>query len=789
MIIQKPNGTLLKVPLRLHIYNFARPNIDSILKNKIYNNPRKLAWKTKTLSKKQLDKDIESRKGFNSWLKKTGEAPVIVDSLKTKKSTIRLKAYYYNRGWFDVETDYKINKTDNKKATIDYVVKTGKPYVLDTINYLVDSPVIDSLFTLTKDESLLKSGAQYEDNNLKQEISRVTNKLRNSGVYHFNQEYINFVVDTIGKTKKVNIDYNIKNRFKRKQDSLYREPFKIYKIKEVNVVTDYSFKNSNKRFGDSLNFNDYNLYSYGEMRYKPKALTDAIFIKKGQLFKDLDRARTYRYLSELKTFKYPTIEYIENESDSSLTANILLTPRKKYSLGFDFDVSQSNIQTLGFSFSTGLVIRNVFKGAETLEISAIGTIGASKDASENEDAFFDINELGADIKLTIPRIFSPFDTNKVIPKYMSPSTKMSLSATSQTNIGLDRRTINGIFNYNWNPKKGRTNQLDLFNIQFIKNVNPNNYFNVYNSSYDSLNELAQEIGYTDSDLGIPEETNEFIIDVLTGNTSIPNESDNYSDVLSIAERRFRLTQNNLIFASNFTYSKSTRENLYDKSFSRFKTKIELAGNLFSTLAKPLGLNENEFDNYEIFGVEYSQYVKTELDYVKHWDLGGDNNNVLAMRLFGGIAIPYGNSENIPFTKSYYGGGPNDNRAWEAFKLGPGRSQSVLDFNEANLKLAFNLEYRFNLAGKFEGALFADTGNIWNVLDNIGTDETEFKGIDSLKDIAIGTGFGIRYDFSFFILRGDIGFKTYDPSFSEDNRWFNNYNFGNAVYNIGINYPF
>ena len=160
-----------------------------------------------------------------------------------------------------------------------------------------------------------------------------------------------------------------------------------------------------------------------------------------------------------------------------------------------------------------------------------------------------------------------------------------------------------------------------------------------------------------------------------------------------------------------------------------------------------------------------------------------------MRAFGGIAIPYGNSENIPFTKSYYGGGPNDNRAWEAFKLGPGKSQSILDFNEANFKLAFNLEYRFDLAGKFEGALFADAGNIWNVFDNIGTEDTEFKGLSSLKDIAIGTGFGLRYDFSFFILRGDIGFKTYEPSFNTNNRWFNNYNFGSAVYNIGINYPF
>ncbi|MCB0382299.1 MAG: BamA/TamA family outer membrane protein, partial [Psychroserpens sp.] len=134
-------------------------------------------------------------------------------------------------------------------------------------------------------------------------------------------------------------------------------------------------------------------------------------------------------------------------------------------------------------------------------------------------------------------------------------------------------------------------------------------------------------------------------------------------------------------------------------------------------------------------------------------------------------------------------GPNDIRAWSAYNLGPGSSLSTNEFNEANMKITLSAEQRFNLVGRFNGAIFVDAGNIWNVLDNVEDEEATFEGFRSLKDIAVGSGFGLRYDFSFFVLRLDVGFKTYDPSRPDGARWFKDYNFANAVYNIGINYPF
>lgn len=787
LIQQKPNKKILNIPLGLHIYNSARPNKDSLFEVWLNKKPKRRERLTKILSKKQVDKIKESAVGFNNWIKKTGEAPVIFDEQKTKKSVKRLQDYHINNGWFNANTTYKIDKKENKLVDINYSVDTGTPFVIDSITAKIATPVIDSLYQTFKKNSFVKRNEQYKTINFELERKRINNQLRNLGIYHFNQDYINIEIDTIGTNKKVNVDFNIQNKTVRFQDSIGREAFKIFKIKKVNIITDNAYANEGKTYKDSISYKGFSVYSYDKMRYRPKALTDAIFINPNSVFRDVDRSLTYRHLSELKTFKYPSIEYIEHP-DATLTTNIYLTPLKKFSFGVDTEASQSNIQTVGFSLNPSLLIRNIFKGAETLELSAFGSIGASKDNRNDREQFFDINELGIDLNLTIPRLFSPFNTGKIIPKYMSPSTRVSLSTSSQKNIGLDKQTFTGTFNYNWRPNGKVTNKLDLFNIQYVRNLNPNNYFGIYSTSFNTLNNISKSLNYNNGvTLIFPEQTNAFINDVINENTSLtPNDLD-YKTVSAINERQNRLTEDNLILSSSFSFTKDKRTNLFDENFSIFRFKIESAGNLLASTSNLLGLTKDSEDRFELFNVAYSQYIKTEFDYIKHFDLG--NKNVFAMRSFLGIAIPYGNSNNIPFARSFFAGGANDNRAWTAYSLGPGSSETTNEFNEANLKIAVSLEHRFNIFEDLNGALFIDTGNIWNVLDDVEDSNANFTSFNSLKDIAIGSGFGLRYDFSFFIFRFDVGFKTYDPFFQDQNRWFNDYNFSNAVYNIGINYPF
>jgi outer membrane protein assembly factor BamA len=767
------------------------------LKAKVLDNPRKVAWKTKLLSQKQFYKELQSRKNFNNWLKKTGEAPTIYNEKRAEKTALALKKYYFSKGWFDVKTSFHTEKDSSQKARVTYNVTTGQPYILDSIRSSIKTPAIDSLYNSQLEKgSLIKTGQQYDEVNYANERDRLTTQLRNSGFYYFGQDYITFDIDTVETNKKINTDLIIANRAIRTEDSVARVPFKVYKIKDVNIFTDFKNEYRDSTITDSVKFKNYNLYSYNKLKYRPKAITDAVFITKGDVFKDIDRTRTYRYLSELQAFRYPRIDYIPNEQDSTLIANVYLVPKKKFELTTSFEISQSNIQTVGFAFNTGLLIRNIFRGAETLEISGLGAIGSSKDASNTKDQFFDINEIGGNIRLNIPRFFLPFKTEKIIPKYMSPSTRINLSATSQRNIGLDKQAFTGTLNYNWYPSKKVTNNFDLFNVQFVKNLNIGNYFGVYQNSFESLNTIAQNIGIIGDGEELRDPLSEggsyapadlFISDVINGNTSLSAADDEFITVNNIKQRKDRLTEDNLIFSSSFNYVKNRRENLLDNDFSIVRLRLELAGNLLSSVSSVFNFDKNQDGKYEVFGVPFSQFIKAEIDYVKHWDLGSQNE--FAIRSYFGIAIPYGNSENIPFAESFFAGGPNDIRAWSAYNLGPGSSLSTNEFNEANLKITLSAEQRFNLLGRFNGAVFIDAGNIWNVFDNVEDDAATFDGFSSLKDIAVGSGFGIRYDFSFFILRGDIGFKTYDPSRALGNRWFKDYNFGNAVYNIGVNYPF
>jgi len=802
-LYQLPNTDVLGWHIRLSIYNLANPDADSSYQAWLGRNPGWHRFLTKTLSEKQVQRLGNSFfvSGFSNFAKKTGEPPVIVDLNRVKKSRSRLFAYYYRQGYFRAKVDYSIDTLKNKRAQVNYNVITGKPYKLDSIYTYIETPALDSLYKKVKSETFLKRGEQYNDKNFTSERERLTNYFRNHGAYTFQQNNISFVVDTVATNYKANADLIIDRETVRRGDSTFTRPFRLYKVSKVNIYT----KNptSVDQSIDSVSYKDFNIVSTGKLNYRPKAITDAIFITPGSTFSDFRRMRTSRYLSNLRVFNYPTIQYVEDPKDSTaLIANIFLNPRKKFRFNMSADFTHSNIQDFGIQGTIGVSIRNIFKGAEILELSTRGNIGSSRDMAIQDRAFFNILEYGADAKLTFPRIFFPFNTDRIIPKEMIPSSIMSFGVSRQRNIGLDKENFTGVLSYNWAPKRGRTAKLDLFNIQYIRNVNADNYFNVYRSSYNRLNDYANEYASqvdpayfrdlsnpgADRELIIESGTNGFIKDVLSTPAVIAVSPEDERNISRIEERRDRLTENNLIFSSNFTYTTSTKESLLDNNFFIFKTKLESAGTVLSAFSGLLNENRDvPVGSRSVFDVQYSQYIKGELDLIKHFDLR--RGKVLAMRAFFGLAVPYGNSTSIPFARSYFAGGSNDNRAWQSYSLGPGRSGGLNDFNEANLKMAYSAELRFNMFGKLNGAIFGDVGNIWNIWDEVDDPNYTFNGLESFKDLALGTGFGFRYDFNFFVVRLDMGFKTYNPGKPEGERWFKEYNFSNSVFNVGINYPF
>ena len=722
----------------------------------------------------------------------------------------RLSAYYGSKGYFNNNTTYTIDSLAKKqRASLEYKIELGKPFFIDTVSHQISSKAIDSIYQEHQELSFVKAGTQFDLAEFARERERLSTIFRNNGVYNFQESSISYDIATdttkVANDQQMNIELNIDN-FKRRGDStVTSSEYKVYKFDKINIYTDYLF-NGEDTEQQSIEYEDYTIYYKNKLRFKPKTLANAVFFKKDSIYREIDRTRTYRQITNLGVFKYPTITSQPSANGETLDANIYLAARPRYSLGTSFEVTRSNIQQVGLALSPSLQARNLFGGAENLSLAGRVSIGSSNDPSIIDSRFFNIQEYGADLNLDIPRIWFPFfNTTKLIPSYTLPKTRISLGTSFQKNIGLDKQTFNTVLGYNWVPSDFIKHNVELLNVQFVRNVNIDRFFNVYRNSYEQLDNIANNFDSYLDEVQYPELEDFFelngdssnpsliIPDGTTGFTqAILNRDVNatdaiYQSVSRIEERRQRLTENNLIFASNYTLNLNNREGITDNNFYQFRFKLESAGNLLSTISQIIPFEENANEDRLVFGVPYSQYVKTEFDYIKYWNVS--RNNVIAFRSFFGIAVPYGNSDNIPFVRSYFAGGANDIRAWSPYSLGPGRTDAVNDFNEANLKIGLNLEYRFPLIGNLKGALFADAGNIWNVFDNVEDPEATFTGISSLEDIALGTGFGLRYDFTYFVLRADFGFKTYNPANDISDRWLNDFNFSNAVLQIGINYPF
>ncbi len=797
----EPNTKAFGTPLKLHVYNLAKQEPDTVFDSWLYKKPKRSKRLVNLLSKKQVVNLRNTYIGLNERIQNAGEAPAIVDDNKIEATKSNLKAWYWNNGWFNAEINHELEKdTTRQTASVKYYIDTGKAFIIDSLTAAIQSEVVDSIYQSNIQNSAIKEGQKFKTLDFDIERERITRLMRNNGIFNFKREHINFTADTINTNGKVNISLRIEDLNRLREGDSVNLGYRLKKISEVNIFTNYSIENKNAVVTDSLHYNGYQIYSFGKQAYKPKVLTDAVFIKENQLFSERQRTQTFERFSDMRVFKYPNIQYQDDprdESGESMIANVYLTPREKFGFTISNDVSQSNIMDFGVGFNTSLLVRNVFKGAEILELSGRGIIGSSRDAASSSDQFFNVNEIGANARLSWPKIAFPIKTDQLIANDMSPFTSLNLGFSSQRNIGLDRRNFTGSFSYAWQPRSRVSHQLDLVNVQFVNNLNLNNYFNVFGNSFSQLNNLA--LNYQDlvdpslfetdddgnvSQLIIPEGADGFINNLQTGNLPLSAEEDQLAS--SIIERKDRLTENNLIIASNFVYNYSNRLNIEDQQYFQFRGKVELAGNLLSGLASTIGLEENSNNNYNLFGVQFSQYAKTELSFIKQWDF--DKKRVIATRAYTGIAVPYGNANSIPFIRSFFAGGPNDNRGWQPYDLGPGRTGGVNDFNEANFKIALNAEYRFNLFGSWNSAFFVDAGNIWNVFDSVTDENAIFNGFESLGDLAVGSGFGIRYDLSFFVIRVDVGFKTYEPN-PQGGDWLKNYNFSNAVYNFGINYPF
>jgi len=752
LFLQKKNSTFIGIPIGALIYSSSKKNTDSIFNNWI-NKKNKRKRLTKIFSEKQVDQLKDYHKNFNEWKKNNGEKIEIIDSSKTLATTKNLNSYFQNIGFLEnkVVSEIIVDENNTNYADVNYKVTTGPQYYVGEIDTMIESTVLDSLYKINFDKSFLKKNDLFKTKNFELERERLNKLFKNSGVYNFQINSILYDVEIDSSSNIFSLPVKI---------IITGKNYTIHKIDKISIT---------------------NIKKDGNFDFNKDFLNSQIKFKVGEKFNDSLRTLTLQNFNKLDLFSFPSVSYsfIKNKKNK-LEANIILNSKKKHAIGFGFDIKQSNIEDIGISFENKFKTRNIFKNGENLELSAVGSIGKSGDIT--------ISQLNYDMSLKFPKFLLLGQRINNKPQIYNPRSYINLGASNQRNIGLDRNSLKFDFNYSWDKENNFFN-FSPAQVELIKNKRIQNYFNVYSNSYDLINEIAKDYTndskyFINGNLGIPNGINLFINDALTILKSSIN-TDDLNKIGYINNRKKRLTTNNLIIGSSFSVS-NNYDNRYDKNnFNQWRVKFKSAGLLTNVFMRKNIVNADGFKT--ISNIPFSQFFKSELSYIKHWDIG--ENSTIATRYFLGFAIPYGNSENIPFSESFFGGGSNDNRAWEVYRLGPGSSGAKDEFNEGNFKIALNFEYRFKMLGRFNGALFTDIGNIWNLLDDTDDSSRKFDGFKDLNELAIGSGFGLRYDSGLFVFRLDMGLKTYNPALTKERRWFKDFSLKKAVFNIGLNYPF
>jgi len=739
---QKENKKILGIPLKLWIFNASGSKNSAI----------------------------------GRWFRSKGEPPVILDSIETALSVARLNRALRKQGYFNVYTSFDLDYSPNlKKAKQRFFVSAGDPFTIDSIGYkLPNQNLLDSLSAYKKDR-LIHPQDPLNIDTLEKERQRILSLLRDRGAFGLQKSDIYFEID--GDTTQTNRSKTVK--VTTVIDST--AAIQTHRLGKINVLFD-QLNTTVSTPTDTVN--GIVMYPTNES-IDLDVLEERIAFKPGILYRDSLRTTTLNRIGQLNYFSYPSINY-NVQDDSIVNINLYLRSRKRYSLTADFDLTHSAIQQIGTSLRSSVLARNVFGSFENLSLSLSGTIGNSIIPGANITS-----ELGIDLNLSFPRWWYGFSLDRLIAMEKNPISTLQIGTVFQQNLGLDRQTINAIYRFSFTNKSSQ-HTVEFPKISYVNNLNPDNFFSIYRNTFETLDELSTPLKsdsrYADlfestgvdgsTQLQIPDGTAAFISGVQ--DESIPlNETDALL-VSRIEERRARLTENNLILSSSYALLNENTTNRNASAYRQYYAKFELAGFLFDAL-EPFSTPG------ELFDVAYAHYLKTELQFIKHWPLG--TRSSVAFRAYGGFALPLGRSSSVPFVRSFFAGGTNDIRGWNAYTLGPGTTNQLNEFNDANLKLTLSAELRFPLSRSLYGAVFTDAGNIWNALDGTENEAAIFHGWRSLKDSAIASGFGLRYDFDYFIFRLDLAYKLLNPALQGDERWIFNRSNNSPLFNIGINYPF
>ncbi len=701
---------------------------------------------------------------FKKWLRtKVGSAPVILDTTLVSVSLKQMGIYLANRGYFQSRL-YDSVVYHDKKAKVYYIIEASHPYTIRNFMYSIPDTQLAAFVYKDTTKCLIKRGSNFDTYLLDDERTRITNNLMNQGFFRFTNSHIAYRVDSSLKSRQMDITLEITNPVVPSMENfatVVESRHKRYIVDHIYIYTDFDHLQSDTGKYDTLlrvyenedrnkHPNTYHFLSRNRSKVKQRTIAQSIFFSPGSYYNLLDVNQTYSQLASLQVFKYINIQFEENRSPSQsrtsysdlVDAKIHLANSPSQSFSITTDGTNSG-GALGIQLGLGYQNRNVFRGAQLFRVNLSFSAQAQAVSSTSGESspFFNTIELGINTSLTFPQFLIPIRP-ETLPKHFKPKTMITLGYNFQHQQDYDRHISNISFGYTWIQNEKLKHVLNPAEIALVK-VFPDSAF-----AY-----LLQ----------------------MTTDKRLKNQYTNHM----VAGLRYSLTFNNQGISKK-------------KNFIYIRTNFETGGNLLYAINSIFKSSKNENGNFTLFNLPYSQYVRPDIDF-RYYSLLGKGFS-LVYRFYGGIGIPYWNSNTLPFEKAFYAGGANGMRGYKMYSLGPGSYHNDTlsgTFSQiGDMQLEGNVEYRFPIYKFIKGALFLDVGNIWILRDSPELPGGVFKFKNFMNQIAVDAGLGIRLDFDFFIFRLDPAIPLRVPWYPDNNHWyFSKMQFKDIVWNFGIGYPF
>ncbi len=704
----------------------------------------KMLQKIQRLQRKKNDAlgRLQTRLNEGNWLMRSvGEPPTLYDSALCAQTSAQVTRYLQQNGFFRVSVE-TVRTYRRKKVSLRYQVQEGEASQLRQVTYQIADSAIRQLVLADTLKAHIQQGKQYREAHLEAERGRLTRLLSNVGYFNFNTSFIFFEVDTFQSPLDVRLTVAIRN-------PPSGRAHRIFQLDEVVFKTDVGGMQERRVLEDTL-FRGIR-YVEEKNRFSKRVLDSKIFIRPDSLYSLSRTERTQRALAQLDMFKFVNVNY--DTLGGTFKANIFTNPYDKYQYALEAGLNVA--QALPGPFvSLSLKNRNTFGGCEILEIR--GRVGIEAQASVTEDSdSYNSQEYGANISLSFPRILLP----------------MSLKLNRWLNMYAPRTQISSGFSFIDRPEYSRTNLQSVLTYQW-RNAN--------NARFD-INLLDAGVIYT-TRLSEAFETR-------------LQELEAQGNTLALSFDRSLISS----FVAAYVQS-SDRYALALNKTHYFKIHLESGGNYLNFVG------DRFFEGNEAFlGLRLYRFAKFFVDYRQAWPIG--EHTELVSRGNVGIAKPYGQGTRVlPYEKYFFSGGSNSNRAWRPRRLGPGgytpplRPDGTFDYSFEQIGeviLELNAELRGHLFSFFDYALFVDAGNIWMTEEDVTRPGAKFTTRNFWREIAVGAGAGLRLDFSFLLVRFDLGIKMYDPALPLGQRFVGNQlslrrplgAAGQSVLNIGVGYPF